>query len=112
MLKRSTACGAGTSGIGQSFSPQVWRRTAVTAVAVVLTCIRPSASRWRISIVQCWVERLVRAGCATISNSPSVTAAAKFTVSATGSPSSSGWRSTACSASAAVMPPKGPTMFQ
>ena len=40
-----------------SVAPQVSRRKAVTAVAVATVC-----SPCRISTIQCWVDRLVRAG--------------------------------------------------
>ena len=76
MVRRSTSSGAGTAGMGRSVALQVSRRTAVTTVAVVLSCARPSASFWRISTVQCWVERLVLTGVARISKGPATTAAA------------------------------------
>ncbi len=98
---------AGTSGISASPQAQVSRRTANMAVAVVAT-----ASPWRSDSVQCWVERLVRTGRASISNGPSAIGPAKLTVSETGSPRRCGWSSAACSSVAAVMPPNGPIMFQ
>ena len=98
--------------MGASLAPQVGRRAAVTTVAVMLTCSLPSAPVCTRSTHQCWVLRLVRAGRARAVNGPWVTGPAKLTVSDTGSPSSCGCCSTAFSATAAVRPPKGPTMFQ
>lgn len=62
--------------MGISLTLQVWRRTAVTAVAVVTICGWPSASGWVMVSSQCWVERLVRTGLASISKVPGPTAAA------------------------------------
>jgi hypothetical protein len=90
----------------------VSRRAAVTTVAVVVTCAAPLAPACVSCSVQCWVERLVRTGVAWISKAPASTAAAKLTVMAIGEPSRSGCDSTAFSITAAVMPPKGPIMFQ
>ena len=64
------SAGAGTMGIGTSPALQVSRRTAVTAVAVVVTTGAPSASACRMDSVQCWVERLVRTGVACTVNGP------------------------------------------
>ena len=55
------AVGPGTAGMGTSPALQVSRRTAVTAVAVVVTTGAPSASAWRMVKVQCWVDRFPRA---------------------------------------------------
>ncbi len=55
----------GASGATASVEDQVSRRVPKTAVAVVETV--PSCDS---SIDQCWVDRLVRTGRATISNSP------------------------------------------
>ena len=74
---RANASGPGSAeGILASTSDHVARRTANTAVAVATT---PSA--WCASMIQCWVERLVRAGLAKNRISPSATGAAKLTVS-------------------------------
>jgi hypothetical protein len=60
------ACGGANSVVDQ-----VGRRSANTALAVAHTA--PScASDTR----QCWVERLVRTGCASIAKAPSASAAA------------------------------------
>lgn len=62
--------------MGTSPTLQVSRRTAVTAVAVVVTTCAPSAPACRIDSVQCWVERLVRTGVACTVNAPAVKAPA------------------------------------
>lgn len=79
--------------------------------AVTTVACSPPAPGCVIATTQCWVERLVRTGCAVTLNTPSARAAQKFTVSDNGSPSSAGCRITALSAAAAVMPPNGPTML-
>ncbi len=106
------SAGAGTSGMTASTALQVGRRSAVTAVAVSTTVSSPAGSVCDTSTSQCWVERLVRIGRASMRKAPSASAAAKFAVNDTGSPSRSGWSITALSAWAALRPPKGPTMFQ
>ena len=83
-----------------STAAQVSRRTAVNAVAV--TTVSPPCV---MATVQCCVERLVRAATACTSKAPSATAAQKFTVSDTGSPSKAGCCNTAFKTVAAVMPP-------
>ena len=108
---RGTSVAGATAGMGASTALQVSRRSAVTALAVSMTASTPSAPVCVIVTVQCWVERLVRAGRASTRKGASASAAAKLTVSATGSPSRSGWASTAASACAAVTPPNGPTML-
>ncbi|MNR65445.1 hypothetical protein D3C85_1884850 [compost metagenome] len=55
---------------------------------------------------------MVRAACSCTSNGPGARAAAKLTVIDRGAPSKSGCRRIAASTAAAVLPPKGPTMFQ
>ena len=107
-----TSAGLGTRGMGRSVRLQVSRRAAVTAVAVVTTTGWPWASFCTMAAVQCWVERLVRTACSCTSKSPWARAAAKLTVMDSGAPSRSGCRSMAASTVAAVLPPKGPTMFQ
>jgi hypothetical protein len=62
--------------MGVSLTLQVSRRAAVTAVAVITTPASPSASACDSSSIQCWVERLVRAGLAVTLNGPSASAAA------------------------------------
>ena len=104
--RTSASGGAMSAGGAASGADQVSRRSANTAVPLAATS-PPCDS----SIAQCWVERLVRSGSATTSNSPSASAAAKLTVSATGSPCRAGCCSAACSTHAAVTPPNGPTMF-
>jgi len=104
---RGSVSAAGTAGILASPLFQVSRRTANTALPVMVISPFCNSSR-----CQCWVDRLVRDGRATISNAPSAIGPAKLTVSALGSPSRSGWFSAACSMTAAVAPPNGPIMFQ
>ena len=87
------------------------RRAAVTTEAVTTVSSSPDAPDCVMTTTQCWVERLVRTGCADTANGPSASAAQKFTVSDSGSPSSAGCCITAFSAVAAVMPPNGPTML-
>jgi hypothetical protein len=101
-----TSAGAGTAGSACSPALQVSRRVAVKAVAV--STVAPPCV---ISITQCWVERLVRAGRAVTANGPSASAAQKLTVSDTGSPRRCGCCSTAFNACAAVTPPNGPTIL-
>ncbi len=73
---RSRPSGPATSGIGVSGRLQVSRRTAVTAVAVVVTTGSPSAPGCSTDSVQCCVERFVRTGTACTVNSPSAMAPA------------------------------------
>lgn len=100
------------SGVGRlaggaaSGADQVSRRTANTEVA--LAAISPP---WVTSIDQCWVERSVRNERAVMTNSPSTSAGAKLTVSATGSPSRAVCCIGARGRQAAVTPPNGPTML-
>lgn len=97
--------------MGSSSTLQVSRRAAVTTLAVATVAGSPCASGCVRASTQCWVERLVRTGCALTVKAPSATAAQKFTVSDSGSPNKAGCCSTAFSRVAAVMPPKGPTML-
>ena len=70
------AAGADTCGMGTSPTLQVSRRTAVTAVAVVVTTCAPSGPACRMDKVQCCVERLVRTGVACTVKGPAVRAPA------------------------------------
>ena len=63
---RCSEAAGGTCGNPVSVDDQVWRRSAKTAVAVVVT-----PSPWLAVIDQCCVDRLVRTGAASILNSPS-----------------------------------------
>jgi hypothetical protein len=110
-LEAAMLPGAGTDGMTASAALQVVRRAAVTAVAVSTTDSTPAGSVCERLTTQCWVERLVRTGRLSTRNSPSDSAAAKFTVNEMGSPRRSGCCITACRACAAVMPPNGPTML-
>ena len=84
-LPGAASSGPGTAGVASSVSDHVSRRMPNTALAVVLGSLS-----WDSSISQCWLVRFVRTMRAVISNAPSAIGARKFTVNASGSPTTSG----------------------
>ena len=89
-----------------SVRAHVSRRFANTALTVTTT-----SSPCVICTDQCWFERFVRTARASISNAPAASGPQKLTVNAAGSPSRWGAMHGACSITAAMAPPNGPTMF-